>query len=163
MTRILRHLFTPTWIARRTFPARAFGVIESVIRESEQIHRGEIRFAVEAALDLAPLLRGISARERAVQVFSELRVWDTEENAGVLVYLLLADRDVEIVCDRGINARVAQQEWNSICQRMEQAFGRGEFEAGVISGIAEIGALLARYFPAQGARAESLPDRPVIL
>ena len=94
----------------------------------------KIRFAVEHALDLPQLLAGMSARDRAIEVFSQLRVWDTEHNNGVLIYLLFADRDVEIVADRGIHAKVGAG-WEDICRSMEQRFRQGEFEAGVIEGI----------------------------
>jgi uncharacterized membrane protein len=159
--RIFKHLITPDWKVKRVFPPGSLAAIEAAIRESEKQHRGEIRFAVEAALDFRALLRGTTARERAIEVFSELRVWDTEENTGVLIYLLLADHDVEIVCDRGISARVTQQEWNSICARMEAAFREGNFERGVLSGIEEIGALLARHFPIRATDFDELSNAPV--
>lgn len=159
--RIFKHLITPGWKVKRAFPAQSLAAIEAAIRESEKQHRGEIRFAVEAALEVGPLFRGIDARERAIEVFSELRVWDTEENTGVLIYLLLADHDVEIVCDRGINARVAQSEWNAICAHMEAAFARRNFEAGALTGIGEIGALLAQHFPAGPTNLDELSNVPV--
>ena len=162
--RILRHFSTGHMAVRRIFPEAALMAIENAIEKSEASHRGEIRFAVEAALNTLPLLKDQSGRERAVEVFSHLRVWDTEHNNGVLVYLLLADRDVEIIADRGINARVRNEEWESICRKMEAAFAQGQFEAGVISGIEAIGAHLREHFPAEAAGGENeLPDTPVIL
>jgi uncharacterized membrane protein len=161
--RILRHLFTPPWRARRAFPAHALAAIAAAIRESEQRHGGEIRFAVESALDTGPLLRGQSARERAVEVFSQLRVWDTERNNGVLIYLLLADHDVEILADRGIHARVGGPEWERICREMEAHFRDRRFEQGVIAGIRAVGAHLARHFPSDGGGANELPDAPKVL
>ena len=98
----------------RAFPPSAMAAIEEAIAKSEREHSGELRFAVEPALDTSALLAGQSGRERALEVFSQLRVWDTEENNGVLIYLLLADRDIEIVADRGVNARVPQAEWEKI-------------------------------------------------
>jgi uncharacterized membrane protein len=163
MKRILKHLLTPRWIAHRAFPQEALRRIEDAIRTSEKSHDGELRFAVEAGLDLLPLLRGQNPRQRAIEVFSQLRVWDTEHNSGVLIYLQLVDRDIEIVADRGINARVAQPEWEAICRRMESAFRAREFESGVLRGIAEITALLARHFPPRGANPDELPDRPAVL
>jgi uncharacterized membrane protein len=138
-------------------------MIEQAIRESEATHNGQIRFAVEAALDIGPLLRNQSARERAIDVFSFLRVWDTEHNNGVLVYLLLADRDVEIVADRGIARRVAPEEWERVCRDMEAAFREGRFENGVIDGIRAVSAHLARHHPGTGGRPNELPDQPVVL
>jgi len=163
LLRILKHLSTPNWMAKRAFSAVVCDRIERVIEESEALHRGEIRFAVEGGLYLVSLLKGLTARARAVTVFSDLRVWDTEENTGVLVYLQLVDRDIEIVADRGINARVTQDEWDAICQRMEAAFRESRFEEGVIGGLREITALLVRHFPARDVNPNELPDKPVIL
>ncbi len=162
--RILRHLSLPPWAVRRSFPTRTLAAIEDAIRKNETRHRGEIRFAVEATLDLRPLLRDETPCERAREVFASLRVWDTAENNGVLVYLLLADRDVEIVADRGIDARVGGAGWEAICRSMEAAFREGRFEAGVIDGIRAIGEILSREYPATGgANPNELPDRPTVL
>jgi uncharacterized membrane protein len=161
--RMLRHLIRPAWTVRRAFPAHSLEAIRGAIARSEAGHSGEIRFAVEHALDLRDLLRSPSARARAVEVFSQLRVWDTEQNNGVLIYLLLADRDVEIVADRGIHERVGAQAWEAICREMETAFGAGRFEAGVLGGIQAIGAHLRRHFPSAGGGENELPDRPTVL
>jgi hypothetical protein len=161
--RILRHLIHPAWTVQRAFPAHSLEAIRGAIAQSEAGHRGEIRFAVEHALDLRDLLRNLSARDRAIDMFSQLRVWDTEHNNGVLIYLLLADRDVEIVADRGIHARVGSQGWEAICRGMEAAFGAGRFEAGVLDGIQAIGEHLRRHFPSAGGGENELPDRPVVL
>lgn len=161
--RILKHTLTPRWRVRRVFPRAAMRAIEAAIRESERSHEGEIRFVVEGGLDLPELLHGVSPRQRAVELFSRLRVWDTEHNSGVLVYLLLADRQVEIVADRGIHSRVGEKAWHEVCSRMERAFRNGRFKEGTVAGIREIGALLAVHFPPQGANPNELPDQPVIL
>lgn len=161
--RIVKHLVAPDWIARRAFPRRTLDAIEAAIRASEKTHDGELRFAAEAGLHPLPLWRGQTARQRAQQVFAELRVWDTERNSGVLVYVQLVDRSIEIVADRGIAARVPQHEWDAICRRMEAAFREGHFEHGALNAIAEITALLARHFPPRGANANELPDRPIVL
>ncbi|HET8759425.1 MAG TPA: TPM domain-containing protein [Nitrospiria bacterium] len=161
--RVFRHLLNPPWRVRTAFPQRTMRMIEQAIRESEATHNGQIRFAVEAALDIGPLLRNQSARERAIDVFSFLRVWDTEHNNGVLVYLLLADRDVEIVADRGIARHVAGREWERICRDMEAAFREGRFEDGVIEGVRAVSAHLARHHPGTGGRPNELPDVPVVL
>ncbi len=149
---------------KRVFPEAALIAIEKAIARTETSHEGEIRFAVEAALNTLSLLKGQTGRERAVEVFSHLRVWDTEQNNGVLIYLLLADRDVEIIADRGINVRVRNDEWESICRKMESAFAGGQFESGVISGIEAISGHLREHFPTEtGGGENELPDRPVIL
>lgn len=163
LQRLLRHLLSPPWRVRQVFPSRAMRAIEAAIHESESRHEGEIRFAVEAALDPAALLRNQSARQRAIEAFSHLRIWDTERNNGVLIYLLLADHDVEIVADRGIHAHAGAAEWERICRTMEQAFREGHFEQGVIAGIQAISEHLAKHYPRQGHKPNELPNAPVVL
>ncbi len=159
--RIFKHVLYPQWLLRRAFPDAALDRIEAAVTASERTHHGEIRFAVEAALEVSPLLRGVAARQRAVQVFAELGVWDTEANNGVLIYLLLADRDVEIVADRGFRGRVEAAQWESICREMEVLFARGEFEAGALRGIERIHAVLDQHFPLRGDNTDELPNRPL--
>ncbi len=159
--RILKHLLYPDWLVRRAFPVAAMSRIETAIRDSEARQRGELRFAVEANLALFPLLRDQPARERAIDLFGQLRVWDTEENNGVLIYLLLADRDVEIVADRGIARAVPQDEWEAVCREMEARFRAGRFEEGVLYGIAEIGRRLQALYPPAAENPNELPDRPL--
>ena len=163
MERIARHLIATRWMVRRAFPGGTLLAIDRAIKASEAAHRGEIRFAVEGALHIEPLLRGQTARERAIDVFSQLRIWDTEHNNGILIYLLLADRDVEIVADRGIHEKVGAQEWEGICGKMEDAFRRADFEGGVVRGIQEVTQHLARHFPPIGDDRNELPDKPVVL
>ncbi len=160
---MLRHLLMPDWRVRQCFPRRTLQAVEAAIAASERSHGGEIRFVVETSLAPMQLLRGVTARDRALDVFSAQRVWDTEENSGVLIYVLLADRDVEIVADRGLNGRVSPEEWESICRRMERAFGKREFGAGTLAAIAEIGGLLADRLPIRAEGGNELPDRPVLL
>ncbi len=162
LKRIFRHLNTSPRLLKRAFPQAALEAIEQLVRECEQNHLGEIRFAVEAALDTMPLLRGQSARERAIQVFAEIGVWDTEHNNGVLIYLLLADHDVEVVADRGIARHVANDEWERICREMEKAFAAGDYQSGALTGIRMVSVLLERFSPAQGANPNELPDQPVL-
>jgi hypothetical protein len=161
--RILRHLAAPDWVIHRALPRAALDRIEAAIGRSESAHRGELRVAAEAGLSLHPLLKEITPRQRALEVFTSLRVWDTEENSGVLIYLQLVDRDIEIVADRGISAVVPQPAWDAIVQRMEAAFRAGRYEQGVLDGIDEITGLLARHFPARGPNPDELTDRPALL
>ena len=161
--RILKHLFAPHWIVYRAFPRAALKRIETAIRGSEKSHAGELRFAVETGLHLVPLLRAVTPRQRARQVFAQLNVWDTEHNSGVLIYVQLVDRNIEIIADRGISAKVGQHEWNAICRRMEDAFRERRFEQGALDGIREITALLRRHFPPHGVNPNELPDNPVVL
>lgn len=163
LVRCLRHLAAPQWTTRRAFPGPVLAAIEQAIRRSEASHRAELRFVVESGLDLGELLRGVSARQRAVELFSQLRVWDTEENSGVLIYVQLVDRKVEILADRGINARVAHAEWESICRQMERAFRQGDFESGALHAIERTGDLLAQHFPAHPDNPNELPDRPLLI
>jgi uncharacterized membrane protein len=158
LKRWARHLFFP-----QKFPKAALAGIEQAIKRGEAAHRGEIRFAAEDALDGPALLAGQSARERALEVFAQLRVWDTEENNGVLIYLLLADHDIEIVADRGINARVAPGDWERICREMEQGLRRGEHEKAVVAGIDEASLLLAKHYPPRPGDRDELPNQPVRL
>jgi uncharacterized membrane protein len=162
LVRALRHLLTPPWASRWRFDAGVVARIEAAIAETEALHAGEIRFAVESALDLGSLWRGVSARDRALEAFAELRVWDTADNNGVLVFVLLADRDVEIVADRGISSRVPPVEWESICRAMEEHLRAGRFAEGAVAGVRGVGDLLARHFPRPGGDANELPNRPVI-
>lgn len=161
--RILKHLVYGRLQMLRRFPPSTMATIKEAIRHSESSHMGELRFAVESALDWRDLLRGVTPHERAIEMFSQLRVWDTEHNSGVLIYLLLADRRVEIVADRGIHERVGEQGWRSICSEMEHAFHSGNFERGAVTGINRISALLTQHFPAQGENPNELSDAPVIL
>jgi uncharacterized membrane protein len=161
--RVTKHLLLTHWQVNRAFPRKTLLAIERTIKASETEHVGQIRFAVEGALHSTPLLKGQSARERAFEVFSQLRVWDTEHNNGLLIYLLLADRAVEIVADRGIHSKVGSREWESVCRRMELAFKQADYEGGVVSGILAVTQHLMKHFPASGADQNELPDKPVVL
>ena len=163
LARALRHLLAPPWAVRRAFPKPTLERIEAAIKASETRHRGEIRFAVEGALEFLPVLRGLTPRERALEVFSLLRVWDTEENSGVLIYVQLVEHDIEIVADRGIAARIAQPQWDAICHGMEEAFRQSRYGDGVIAGISEVSELLATHFPVRPRNPDELPDKPVVL
>lgn len=163
MRRALRHLLYFPWRMRQSFPRPVLKAIEQEIAASERHHGGELRVAIEGHLSVPQLLRGTTARQRARELFSLLRVWDTEHNSGVLIYLLLAERRVEIVADRGIAARVGPAFWDQVCQAMRVAFQRGEFETGVRQGIRAIDAQLMAHFPATGVNPNELPDRPLVL
>jgi uncharacterized membrane protein len=163
IARIARHLFTTHRHVARAFPQTTLDAIEAATKAAESAHAGEIRFAVEAALDGEPLFKGQTARERAIEVFSTLRVWDTEHNNGLLIYLLLADRAVEIVADRGIHAKVGDEEWSRVCREMEAEFGRSNFEGGVVSGLQSVARHLALHFPGGSGRMNEMNDRPVVL
>ena len=161
--RILKHLVFADWQLRRAFPPASLNALEAAIREGEQTHAGELRLVVEGTLDGLPLWRGQTARERAIDLFSTLRIWDTEHNCGVLIYLLLADHAVEIIADRGIHASAGEARWQAICSDMESAFAKGQFQAGALAGIAAIAQEIRQHFPPQAKRFNELADSPLVL
>ena len=161
--RIARHLLVTDGQVSRAFDRSTLNKIETAIKASEAEHLGEIRFVVEGGLDGAPLFKGQSARERAIDLFSQLRVWDTQHNTGVLIYVLLADRAVEIVADRGIHAKVDSQEWRKVCSQMEAAFRQSNFEGGVVAGVQAVTRHLLQHFPADSHHRNELPDKPMVL
>ena len=161
--RLARHLFAARWNTRRRFPAAALEAIEAAVREAESRHAGEIRFAVETALDLPELWHGLAPRRRAAQVFGQLGIWDTAQNNGVLIYVLLADRVVEIVADRGVAAVIQQSQWDEICREIERQFRAGRFMEGSVAAVQAVGRLLAGHFPAGRRDADELPNQPILL
>ncbi|MDE2149540.1 MAG: TPM domain-containing protein [Gammaproteobacteria bacterium] len=160
--RLLRHLFIGHHAAQRAFPPPVRARIAAAVGDGERCHAGDIRVAIEAALHPAAVLRGMTPRQRALEVFAQLRVWDTEHNDGVLIYLLIADRAVEIVADRGAARAVTADGWQQICAEVERHFRAGRFEAGVLSGVQAVAAHLAPRAPG-AADANELPDAPVLL
>ena len=163
LARLFRHLVTPHWWALKPFPVPVLKSIESAIGESEKRHDAELRFVVEGPMPLGALLADSTSRQRAIALFAELRVWDTEHNSGVLIYVQLLDRKVEIVADRGINAKVGQAFWCAVCGRMLEAFRAGDFEGGGTAAIAEITEALATHFPPGAENPNELADAPVVL
>ena len=161
--RWFRHLLAPQWWVLRAFDRATLDAVEQAVAASERRHRGELRFVVEGGLTPAMLWRGTTARQRAVELFSILRVWDTADDSGILIYVQMADRRVEIVADRGIAARVAQAEWDAMCRRMEQAFAAGEYRRGALESLAAAGESLAAHLPAAAVNADELPDRPLVV
>jgi uncharacterized membrane protein len=161
--RLIRHLATTRWSTRRHFTPQVRDAIEQAIGSCEAHHAGEIRFVVETAFDLPELWRDLPPRQRALQLFGQLGAWDTAHNNGVLIYVLMADRVVEIIADRGIAARVAQPEWEAVCRQMELHYRAGRFREGSIAGIEGVGALLGRHFPGRHHSDHELPNQPVLL
>ncbi|HEY0589699.1 MAG TPA: TPM domain-containing protein [Pseudoduganella sp.] len=163
LMRIAKHLLLADRQLRRAFPAAVLTQIEQAVRRAESLHAGQICFVVEGGLDPQSLWRGQLARERAIEVFSQLRIWDTEHNNGVLAYVLLADRAVEIIVDRGIHAKAEAGVWEEICRAMEYAFRRGQYAEGVQAGVQAVAAQLGRCFPMSAPGLNELPDRPLRL
>ena len=161
--RIAKHLVAHRWRERLIFTPKVLARIEAAIKAGEATHSGQIRFVVEGALDGRPLFHNQPARERALDIFSQLRIWDTAHNNGVLIYLLLAEHDIEIVADRGFEGNVSEAEWSEVCRVMEADLGAGRFEAGVLAGIQHVSELIARHFPPRADDRNELPDAPVII
>ena len=163
LARFFRHVWMSPFILRARFPQTTLDAISQAVTDSEKRHRGQLRFVVEAELTSGQLWAGLSARERALEVFSLMGVWDTEENNGVLIYVMLADRKVEIVADRGIHRHVGNQRWSAICREIELHYRKSDFAAGTLAGIEKISAEVAHYFPANGVQKNEQSDRPVVL
>lgn len=163
INRFLRHVCSGTRSVRKLFADADLAEIQAAIEACERRHSGEIRFCIEHALEPTELFKGVSARDRAEELFCRLRVWDTEGNNGVLLYLLLADRAIEIVADRGIHHFVGEVEWQRISSLIEESFKQGEFKSGIIKGLSEIALVLERYFPPMAGDVDELPDGPVVL
>jgi uncharacterized membrane protein len=161
--RTLRHLLSTRTEAARNFPPATLEAIAEAITAGEQTHRGEVRLVVEKSLPLAAVWDGVSNRQRALALFADYGIWDTEDNCGVLLYVNLADHKVDIVADRGINARIDPATWQAICNAMTAGFGQGRFHDATLEAIGQVNALLHQHFPANGTRPNELPDKPLML
>jgi uncharacterized membrane protein len=163
LRRLLKHLSAPGWWARRAFRAADLAAIATAVRASESLQRGEIRIVVEGPLPLRSVLRNESCRERAAALFQSLGVAATREANGILVYVQLVDRRVEILADSGISTLIPASEWENICRRMETAFAARSYRQGMVDAVERITALLAQHFPATGANPNELDDAPIKL
>jgi uncharacterized membrane protein len=163
IVRLFRHLLAPPWLAARRFGPALAAEIGAAVELAEAGQRGELRFVVEGPLPYADVWHGRTARQRAADLFGRLGVWDTEENSGVLIYVQLVDRCVEILADRGIAAKVPQTEWDAICRAMEAAFTAGNYRVGALAAIERAGKLLAGHFPTGERNPNELPDRPLVI
>lgn len=162
--RMLRHRWLDDSDLRKAAPPELLERLARRVAASESRHGGEVRIYVEAGLPTSYLLRDATPRERALAIFGKLRVWDTEQNNGVLVYLLLAEHAIEIVADRGLSNRVDPGVWQQIVKRMGSAFHEGRFEDGLTQALEEVSALLAAHFPLAPGQSNpnELPDHPVV-
>ena len=158
--RFVRHVWMTPLESARCFPQSTLDAIQKAVAAGEARHRGEIAFVVEAELNGSQLWAAMTSRARAKEVFALHGVWNTEENSGVLIYLLLAERRVEIVADRGIDRLVAAGEWDGICRMMETHFRAGRYQEGSIAGVEAVSDLIARHFPATGTPRNELANRP---
>ena len=162
--RILKHRWLDERDSARALPEAALRRIEARVAASETAHSGEIRICVEAGLPLSYLWHDLQARDRAITMFGKLRVWDSEHNNGVLIYLLLAEHAIEIVADRGLNRHVNPQQWQALIEPMREAFRAGRFEAGLTEAVDAIDRLLLAHFALGEAQAnpDELPNRPYL-
>jgi len=162
--RLLRHRWLDESDTRKAVPPEMLERLTAGVAASEKRHSGEIRIFVEAGLPVSYVLRDATPRERAVAMFGKLRVWDTEHNNGVLIYLLLAERAIEIVADRGLSRRVDAGEWQRIVGRMGGAFRQGRIEEGLNQALEEVSAILVAHFPLAPGEPDrnELPDEPVL-
>lgn len=163
LVRLLINIFTTHYLTLKTFNRGCIERIKLAITSSEVNHSGQIRFVVETSLPLRYILKNKECRNRAIEVFSEQRIWDTEFNNGVLIYLLMSEKSIEIVADRGINAKLDSTFWSEICRDLAYKFGVGDFEQGVLDAISRVDLILRQEFPSGGNAINELPDSPIIL
>jgi len=163
LARLWRHLWCERATVRRRFPAALLTEVEQRIAAGETRHAAEVRVAIEASLGLPAVWSRMTPRERALEVFGALRVWDTEDNNGVLIYVLLADQTVEIVADRSAARAVSDAQWRAITEAMIRAFRAGRYRDGLLGAIDELESRLAEVFPASGHNPDELPNRPALL
>jgi uncharacterized membrane protein len=161
--RALRHLLSTRNEAERAFPPATLAAIAEAIALGEQTHRGEVRLVVEKSLPLSAVWEGVSNRQRAIALFADYGIWDTEDNCGVLLYVNLADHKVDIVADRGINRKIDPATWQAICDGMTAGFAQGRFHDATLAAVGQVNALLRQHFPSDGTRPNELPDRPLML
>lgn len=163
LKRAWRHARSSDGDAKRAFPETTLAAISEAITAGEQTHRGEVRLIVEKALPFDEAWDGVSNRQRALALFADYGVWDTEDNCGVLIYINLAEHKVDIVADRGIDRKIGKETWQAVCRTMTGGFRQGQFHDATLAAIEQVNALLREHFPANGARPNELPDKPLML
>jgi uncharacterized membrane protein len=161
--RALRHGLTSAAVGRRCFPTATLQAIERAITQGELRHRAEVRLIVEPSLTMSAAFHNVSNRDRARALFAQYGVWDTEENCGVLLYVNLAAREVDIVADRHVGKLVADSEWQTICRTLTQGYATGDYHGSTLSALEQLNTLLARHYPADGSRPNQLPNQALIL
>lgn len=163
ITRLVRHRWAELCLNQHISP-QVLDQLESLITASEQQHTGQLRICIEAGLPWSYIWRGATARERALSLFGKLRVWDTEDNNGALIYLLLADHAIEVVADRALHRLVSASEWQALLQGVQQDFRRNAYADGLTTVLERTSTLLVQRFPRGGpSNAEDdLPNAPVV-
>lgn len=163
LSRFFRHLFTTRAAARKAFPAPVLRDIQGAIAAGEKLHRAQVRLIIEPALPMADLLQSLHSRARARELFTLYRVWDTEENCGVLVYINLADHKVEIIADRASGRALQPADWKEVCRIMTDGFARDAYGPSVLAALEKLNGLLQQHFPGHGDSVNELSDRPLIV
>jgi uncharacterized membrane protein len=163
LSRALRHWRTSAADGRRAFPPESLAAIGGAITEGERSHRGELRVIVEASMPFEAIWADVSNRQRALALFAEHGVWDTEDNCGVLIYVNLAERKVDIVADRNVNRKIDAATWLAVCRTMTDGFARGQFHDSTLAAVAQVNELLRQHFPSNGSRSNELPDAPFMM
>lgn len=163
LSRLWKHLTTTASVGRRAFPQETLNAIQQAIADGERQHRAEVRVVIEADLRPWQVLQGETSRMRAQELFAEHGVWDTEENTGILVYILLADHKVEILPDRAVKRALTAEQWLSVCRTMTEAFRQGRYHDGVLSAIQQLNTMLAQHFPDDGSSHDQLVNEPLVL
>ena len=161
--RALKHLTSTAAAGRRAFPAPSLKEIQEAIAQGELVHSAEVRLIVEVAHGIDAVFNDIGNRERALALFAQYGIWDTEENCGVLIYVNLAEHAVEIVADRNVGRRIKATEWQAICQTMTQGFGVGAFHESTLVALNALNELLRQHFPSTGARPNQLSNDALIV
>ena len=162
-SRWIRHCFSTASAGKRAFPPVTLKAIENAISDGEKLHRAEVRVIVEHSLSARAVLHRTTSRQRAMELFAQYRIWDTEENCGVLVYLNIADRKVEIIADRAVAKRVAAEEWRAVCKTMTDGFAREQFHDSALSALHQLNELLRSHLPTNGEHKNQLSDKPIVL
>ncbi len=164
LERLWRHWTSTAAKGRKAFPQASLSSLGAAITQGELTHRGELRLVVECAMPSDMVWAGVSNRQRALALFAETGVWDTEDNCGVLLYVNLAERKVDIVADRGIARKIDGAAWQAICDTMTHGYASGDFHDSTLAAIGRVNALLLQHFPADGtANPNELPDHPIVL
>ncbi len=161
--RWMKHLFTTHTAGKRAFPPETLKAIETAIAEGESLHCAEVRLIVEHSLSACAVFHRITSRQRAIELFSHYKIWDTEENCGVLIYVNIADRKVEIIADRAVEKEITHKEWHAVCRTMTEGFAQGEFHHSSAAAMAQLNTLLHSHFPASGEHPNQLPNTPIVL
>jgi uncharacterized membrane protein len=161
--RALRHLRSTRSAAERAFPQATLSALAAAIATGERTHRGEVRLVIERALPLSAAWSDVSNRQRAIALFADYGIWDTEDNSGVLIYVNLADRKVDIVADRGIDRKIDAATWQAVCNTMTGGFAHGDYHGAALAAVEQVNELLRRHFPSDGTRPNELPDQPLML